>query len=137
MKDGTVWKQETRKEGKNLISKGVARLGGYDSSRDEIYQKVRVTKGQEMVFRVRATTPQRIGPDDRLLIVVRDDGGKLLASGENLTNDDAGRNDESEWAWMTVDLSSFAGRHVSVGFLARTGGEDPAAFLADEVALKK
>ena len=137
MRDGSVWEQESRKEGKDLLSGGVARLGGYDSARDELSQGVRVTKGQEMVFRARMTNPQRFGPDDRLIVTVRDESGKLLASGEGLTSADAGRTGKAEWVWMTTDLSSFAGRRVSVGFLARTGAEDPATFLVDGVALKK
>lgn len=137
MRDNSVWEQGTSKEGNGLIAKGVARLGGHDSVRDELSQNIRVKKGQEMVFRVRMTNQQRMREADRLLVVVRDDSGKLLASGESLTSADAGRTDKSAWISMTVDLSSFAGRDVNVGFLARTGGEHPTTFLVDDVALKK
>ena len=137
MKDGSVWKQETRKEGKKLISEGAARLGGYDAARDELSQKVRVGEGQEMDFRVRMTSTQGTRPADRLLVVVRDETGKLLAAGESLTGTDARRFDKSAWITMTADLSSFAGREVNVGFLAKTQGQNSATFFVDEVALKK
>jgi uncharacterized protein YkwD len=137
MKDDSVWKQETRKEGKNLISKGVARLGGYESARDELSQKVRVTKGQEMDFRVRMRNTWGIEPEGRLLVVVRDETGKLLASGESPTGAAAGSTGKSAWITMTADLSSFAGRDVNVGFLAKTDGQHPTAFFVDDVDLKK
>lgn len=137
MRDDSVWEQATGKEGNGLIVEGVARLGGRDSARDELSQTVRVKKGQEMVFRVRMTNQQRMREADRLLVVVRDDSGKLLASGESLTSADAGKMDKSAWMSMIVDLSSFTGRDVNVGFLARTGGERPATFFVDDVALKK
>jgi len=109
MKDGSVWKQASSKEDEDLISGGVARLGGHDSARDELSQKVRAAEGQKLVFRVRVTTAETTHPADRFFVVVRDEaGGELLAAGGSLTDVAAGRTGES--AWTTADLSPFAGR---------------------------
>ena len=136
MKDGSVWKQAS-KEDKDLIEDGVARLGGYDSAEDELSQRVRVEEGQKLVFRVRATTTERIHPADRFFVVVRDGAGELLAAGESLTDAAAGSTGESAWSWTTVDLSPFVGCIVSVGFLARTDGQSPTTFSMDDAALTK
>ncbi len=137
MKDGSVWKQAS-KEDEDLIEDGVARLGGYDSARDRLSQKVRATEGQKLVFRVRVTTAERIHPADRFFVVVRDEaGGELLAAGESPTDAAAARTGESAWIWTTADLSPFAGRTVDVGFLAKTDGKRPTTFFVDDVALKK
>ena len=136
MKDGSVWKQAPSKEDKDLIEDGVARLGGDDSARDELSQKVRAAEGQKLVFRVRVTTAETTHPADRLLVVVRDEaGGELLAAGESMTDAAAGRTGESDWIWTTADLSPFAGRTVYVGFLAKTDGQRPTTFFVDGAAL--
>jgi hypothetical protein len=137
MKDDSVWKQAS-KEDEDLIEDGVARLGGYDSARDQVSQKVRAAEGQKLVFRVRVTTAERIHPADRFFVVVRDEaGGELLAAGESTTDAAAARTGESAWIWSTADLSPFAGRTVDVGFLAKTDGKRPTTFFVDDVALKK
>ena len=139
MKDGSVWKQAS-KEDEDLIEDGVARLGGYDSARDQLSQKVRAAEGQKLVFRVRVKTAETIHPADRFFVVVRDEaGGELLAAGESTTDAAAAaaRTGESAWIWTTADLSPFAGRTVEVGFLAKTDGKRPTTFFVDDVALKK
>ena len=137
MKDGSVWKQASSKEDEDLIEDGVARLGGHDSARDELSQKVRAAEGQKLVFRVRVTTAETTHPADRFFVVVRDEaGGELLAAGESVTDAAvAGGTSESAWIWTTADLSPFAGRTVYVGFLAKTDGQRPTTFLVDAAAL--
>jgi len=138
MKDASVWKQVSSKEDKDLIEDGVARLGGYDSARDKLSQKVRAAEGQELVFRVRVTTAETSHPADRFFVVVRDEaGGELLAAGESATDAAAGGTGEPDWIWKTADLSPFAGRTVDVGFLAKTDGQRPTTFFVDDVALKE
>jgi len=136
MKDGSVWKQASSKADEDLIEDGVARLGGHDSARDELSQKVRAAEGQKLVFRVRVTTAETTHPADRFFVVVRDEaGGELLAAGESLTDAAAGGTGESAWIWTTADLSPFAGCTVYVGFLAKTDGERPTTFFVDAAAL--
>lgn len=56
-KDG-VWEQKTTKEGNDFTSKDVARLGGYDDAEDELLQRIRITRGQRLTYRVRVETKE-------------------------------------------------------------------------------
>ncbi len=56
-KDG-AWEQKTTKEGNDLTSKDVARLGGYDDAEDELLQRIRIKRGQKLTYRVRVETKE-------------------------------------------------------------------------------
>ena len=43
-----AWEQKTNDNGKSLVEDGVARLGGDDDARDELFQKVRAREGQRL-----------------------------------------------------------------------------------------
>jgi len=136
MDDDSIWEQATKKEGKNLIAEGVARLGGYDSAEDEISQKVRVSEDQELVLRARMTTRERAYLSDRLLVVVRDEDRERSVVAESRKDDDVGRTYMSAWIEESVDLSRFAGQTVTVSFVAKTDEQRPTTFLVDDVTLR-
>ena len=65
METDAVWEQKSARERKSLIDEGVARLGGYDGARDELSRKIRVRKGQKLVYRVRVETEEKGAPGGR------------------------------------------------------------------------
>ena len=132
----SVWEQATRQEEKELISDGVARLGGYDSARDRLSQKVRPAEDQKLVYRLRVDTKESEHPSDSLVIRITDEDGDLLAIARSASDADAHRSGRPAWIEHTVDLSSFAGRSVTVSFVAKTDEQHPTIFLVDDVALK-
>ena len=136
MEDDAVWQQRTAREGKNLINKGVARLGGYDSAEDEISQKIQVQKGQKLTYRVRVVTRETEHPADGLVVRLTDENGKHLATVDSHTDADAGNVGKDGWIRDGVNLSRFAGKTVKLSFLAKTDGERPTVFYVDDVALK-
>jgi hypothetical protein len=136
MEDDAVWQQRTAREGKNLINKGVARLGGYDNAEDEISQKIQVQKGQKLTYRVRVVTREMEHPADGLVVRLTDESGKHLATVDSHTDADAEKAGRDGWIRDGVNLSRFAGKTVKLSFLAKTDSERPTIFYVDDVALK-
>src|SRR5215212_11923037 len=104
MDSKAVWEQEAR-DGAELILDGYARLGDYDSGRDDLRQKVEVGKSTGLSYSVRVATDEQRQSSDRLLVRLTNREGEQLAVLERYTHVDAGG-----WRRETLDLSRFAGR---------------------------
>ena len=130
MDSKAVWEQEAR-DGAALILDGYARLGDYDSGRDDLRQKVEVGKSAGLSYSVRVATDEQRQSSDRLLVRLTDRDGEQLAVLERYTHADAGG-----WRRETLDLSRFAGRTVYLSFFVETDPALRTAFYLDRVTLE-
>ena len=126
-----VWEQEAR-DGAALILDGHARLGDYDSGRDDLRQKVEVGKSTGLSYSVRIETDEQRPPSDRLLVRLTNREGDQLAVLERYTHADAGG-----WRRETLDLSRFAGRTVYLSFFVETDPALRTAFYLDRLTLER
>ena len=124
-----VWKREAR-DGAALILDGHARLGDYDSGRDDLSQKIQVGKSTRLAYNVRIETDEQRPPSDRLLVRLTNRKGEQLAVLERHASGDAGT-----WRRETLDLSRFAGRTVYLSFFVETDLTLRTAFYLDRVSL--
>ena len=73
-----VWEREVI-NGAALILDGHARLGDYDSGRDDLSQKIQVGKSTRLAYSVRIETDEQRPPSDRLLVRLTNRQGEQLA----------------------------------------------------------
>jgi hypothetical protein len=131
MDSKAVWEQEAR-DGAELILDGYARLGDYDSGRDDLRQKVEVGKSTGLSYSVRVATDEQRQSSDRLLVRLTNREGEQLAVLESHTHADAGG-----WRRETLDLSRFASRTVYLSFFVETDPALRTAFYLDRVTLER
>src|SRR5215208_164632 len=131
MEGKEIWEQESD-DGADLVLDGHARLGDYDSGRDDLRQKIGVGKNAELSYDVRIETNEQRHPSDRLLVRLTDQDGEQLAVLQRYTDGDAGG-----WRHETVDLSDFAGRTVYLSFFVETDPMLRTAFYVDRVSLEE
>lgn len=135
-----VWDQRAADGADLIFDDGYALLGGYDDGKDELRQKIRVTKTSRLayVLKIQSDEPRgpevddRREPDDRMLVRITDTEGKQLAVLDKYTADD-----RTGWDRDVVDLSRFAGRTVYLSFQVRTNPTLTTTFYLDTVMLKK
>lgn len=131
LEDRTIWRQSA-KDGANLILPGgVARLGDYAGGRDELSQKLRVSRGAKVSYRIKVISEERENPSDNLKVRLTDMKGKKLAVLK--VHDGA---DAEGWQRVTLDVSRYSGRTVRLDFSAVMDDERLTTFLLDDVALK-
>ena len=130
MDSKAVWEQEAR-DGAALILDGHARLGGYDSGRDDLRQKVEVGESTGLSYSVRVETDEQWQSSDHLLVRLTNREGEQLVVLERYTHADAGG-----WRRERLDLSRFAGQTVYLSFFVETDPALRTAFYLDRVTLE-
>ena len=136
MNTKAVWEREaTDKAQLILAEEGHARLGDYDNGCDDLWQKIRIRRGDstELSYLIKIETTETVlHPSDYLWVRLVDRQGEPLTVLKRYTDRDAG----GGWRYQTVDLSRFAGRTVYLNFLVKTGPLLTTAFYLDGVALE-
>ena len=131
-----VWEQEaTDKAHLILPEEGYARLGDYDNGRDDLWQKIRIKRGDstELSYWIKIVITETVRhPSGYLWVRLVDRQGEPLSVLKRYTDRDAG----GGWRYQTVDLSRFAGRTVYLSFLVKTDPLHTTAFYLDGVALE-
>ena len=130
MDSKAVWEQEAR-DGAALILDEYARLGNYDSGRDDLRQTIEVGKSTGLSYSVRVETDEQRQPSDLLTVRLTNREGEQLAVLERYTHADAGG-----WRRETLDLSRFAGQTVYLSFFVETDSALRTAFYLDRVTLE-
>ena len=128
----TVWEQEAE-DGADLILDGHARLGGYNSGKDDLRQKVRAGPDTHLSYGLKITTDEKEHPSDVMVVRVFDEEGKPLDTLERYTDGDA----ENEWRRDRVSLSRFAGETVYVSFSVETDLRLLTTFYLDDMVLER
>jgi uncharacterized protein YkwD len=132
MRSQAVWDQEAEDGADLILGDGYARLGSYHQGRDDLYQKIRVTKHSEILaYDIKITTAERERPVDHLVVRLTNKGGKQLAVLKKYTGEDAGK-----WRREKLDVSRFAGRTVYVSFFVKTDPKLLTTFYLDDVILR-
>ncbi len=132
MNSRAIWEQEAKDGADLILEDDRARLGGYDDGVDELRQKVRVGKDDELTYDVRIETAERRDPPDWMRVRITNEKGERLAVLRSYPGDDT-----DGWRHHTVDLSRFAGRTVYVSFRVKTDPTLLTTFYLDNVALKR
>ena len=128
-----AWKQEAKDGAKLILDDGYARLGGYHRGRDDLHQKIRVSKDSELLaYNIRITTDERERPFDRLVVRLTNENGKQLAVLKKYTGEDAGK-----WRREKLDLSRFVGRTVYLSFYVETDPTQLTTFYLDNLLLRE
>ena len=128
-----AWKQEAKDGAELILDDGYARLGGYHHGRDDLYQKIRVSKDSELLaYNIKITAEDRERPFDRLLVRLTDKEGKKLANLKTYTGEDAGK-----WRREKLDLSRFVGQTVYLSFYVKTGPTELTTFYLDNLLLRE
>lgn len=131
MRNGDAWEQKTR-DGKDLIlDSGVARFGAYHEGVDDLRQKIRISEGDSLTYRIRIKTEEPEPAFDFLAVRLLDEDGERIATLERYSDADAGG-----WRREELDLSRYAGRTVYLSFRARTDERLFTNFYLDDVALE-
>ncbi|HRW05099.1 MAG TPA: S8 family serine peptidase [Caldilineaceae bacterium] len=110
----------------------LAWLGGANREQAEITQRLVIPAGARATLRYRyqIESEDLCGYDYGYVFVV--DGGKTQAVQQfNLCS----RNEVTTWQSASVDLSAFAGREITLGFLSTTDYLYRSSFFVDDVAL--
>lgn len=132
MDNEKVWSQKATDDAGLITRNGWARLGGYNSGRDDLSQRMRISEDSRLVYRLRVATEERRHPYDLMIVRLLDADGKHLLTLARHTDADAG-----DWRRESVELSRyakrFAGKGVQVSFLARTDEVKPTTFYVDDV----
>ncbi|MBD0354501.1 MAG: CAP domain-containing protein [Rubrobacteraceae bacterium] len=128
-----AWKQEAKDGAKLILEDGYARLGGYHSGRDDLYQKIRVsTEFELLAYAIKITTAARERPSDRLVVRLTDEDGKQLAVLKKYTGEDA-----RKWHRERLDLSRFVGQTVYLSFYVETDPTKLTTFYLDNLRLRE
>jgi hypothetical protein len=128
-----AWKQEAKDGAKLILEDGYARLGGYHSGRDDLYQKIRVsTESELLAYAIKITTAARERPSDRLVVRLTDEDGKQLAVLKKYTGEDA-----RKWHRERLDLSRFVGQTVYLSFYVETDPTKLTTFYLDNLRLRE
>ena len=128
-----AWKQEAKDGAKLILDDGYARLGGYHRGRDDLHQKIRVSKDSELLaYGIKITTDERERPFDRLVVRLTNRDGKQLAVLKRYTGEDAGK-----WRRERLDLSRFVGRTVHLSFYVETDATQLTTFYLDNLLLRE
>ena len=128
-----AWKQKAKDGAKLILEDGYARLGGYHSGRDDLYQKIRVsTESELLAYAIKITTATRERPSDRLVVRLTDEDGKQLAVLKKYTGEDA-----RKWHRERLDLSRFVGQTVYLSFYAETDPTKLTTFYLDNLLLRE
>lgn len=131
MRGNSVWRQKARDGAPLILESGVARLGGYDDGRDELWQKIRVRDGAKLSYRIKIESEDDRRPFDRMFVRLKDGQGKSRAVLKIHDSEDAGK-----WRRETLDLSRFAGETVYLSLSATTDASLLTTFYVDDVSLK-
>ena len=128
-----AWKQKAKDGAKLILDDGYARLGGYHSGRDDLYQKIRVsTESELLAYAIKITTAARERPSDRLVVRLTDKDGKQLAVLKKYTGEDA-----RKWHRERLDLSRFVGQTVYLSFYVETDPTKLTTFYLDNLLLRE
>ncbi len=128
-----AWKQKAKDGAKLILDDGYARLGGYHSGRDDLYQKIRVsTESEVLAYAIKITTAAQERPSDRLVVRLTDEDGKQLAVLKKYTGEDA-----SKWHRERLDLSRFVGQTVYLSFYVETDPTKLTTFYLDNLRLRE
>jgi hypothetical protein len=128
-----VWKQEAKDGAMLILDDGYARLGGYHRGRDDLHQKIRVSKDSGLLaYDIKIATAERESPSDHLVVRLTNKDGKQLAALKKYTGEDAGK-----WRREQLDLSRFAGRTVYLSFYVETDPTRLTTFYLDNVVLRE
>jgi uncharacterized protein YkwD len=132
MRSQAVWDQEAEDGADLILDDGYARLGGYNHGRDNLNQKIRVTKASELLaYDIKIDAEELDDPSDRLVVRLTDEEGKLLVILKRYMAEDAGK-----WRRERLDVSRFAGRTVYVSFYVKTDPTLLTTFYLDDVILR-
>jgi uncharacterized protein YkwD len=128
-----VWKQEAKDGAMLILDDGYARLGGYHRGRDDLHQKIRVSKDSGLLaYDIKIATAERESPSDHLVVRLTNKDGKQLAALKKYTGEDAGK-----WRREQLDLSRFASRTVYLSFYVETDPTRLTTFYLDNVVLRE
>jgi uncharacterized protein YkwD len=132
MRSQAVWDQEAEDGADLILDDGYARLGGYNHGRDNLHQKIRVTKDSELLaYDIKIDAEELDDPSDRLVVRLTDEEGKQLVILKRYMAEDAGK-----WRRERLDVSRFAGRTVYVSFYVKTDPTLLTTFYLDDVILR-
>ena len=126
-----IWTQQARDGADLVLEDGYARLGGYHDGVDELRQKVRISEDSTLAYDLKIRTGGD-QPDDRMLVRLVDENGKLVTVLDEYTGQNA-----AGWERMRVDLSRFAGRTLFLSFHGETDDERLTTFRVDKGALAR
>ncbi len=132
MNGNTIWEQKAKDGADLILEDDHARLGGYDDGADDLRQKVRVGKDDELTYDVKIETAERRNPSDWLRVRITNKEGDRLAVLRRYAD-----RDTDGWRHHKIDLSRFAGRTVYVSFRVRTDEALLTTFYLDNVALER
>ncbi len=128
-----AWKQKANDGAKLILDDGYARLGGYHRGRDDLHQKIQVSKDSELLaYGIKITTDERERPFDRLVVRLTNRDGKQLAVLKRYTGEDAGK-----WRRERLDLTRFVGRTVHLSFYVETDATQLTTFYLDNLLLRE
>lgn len=121
------WTEHSR-AGREIVSEGRARLGGYEAARDVLERPVRLGEEPRLRYELRALGGEASA--GRLEVQLMDREGERVATLKVHSGADEALDEE-------IGLSRFAGQRVTLRFVATTGSDSPpTGFVLDEVSVE-